>query len=305
MQHNLIDNAEIVWIPGGQFQMGSHEADVRRLWQTYRWDEAMWQAHVDCEWCGELFAHEVEIDDFWMYRDPVTIGQYFHFMRATGYPAPVDLNVHGTWNSAWFDGQPLPNTENLPVSSVSWEDATAYCAWAGVQLPTEAEWEYAARGAEGRIFPWGNTWDRTLCRCGDEIAERDFHTLIEWRQWLNGDTRQREDQPNSCWLKQHIAQIDGPTPGALYPHDVAWRGVRGLAGQVREWCADWFDPTYYARSPRRNPCNLEQWNGLPLRVLRGGAWLSYAATSRGAQRLYYPYDSRDTNDHGFRPVKRG
>src|SRR5262245_58623403 len=114
------DRAELVWVPGGQFVMGSIEADVRRLWQTYGWDEAMWQGHVDCDWCGELYPYEVEIDGFWMYRYPVTIGQYFQFMRETGYPAPVDAQIHGAWNSAWRDGQPQPNTENLPVSSVSW-----------------------------------------------------------------------------------------------------------------------------------------------------------------------------------------
>ena len=79
-----------------------------------------------------------------------------------------------------------------------------------------------------------------------------------------------------------------------------------MAGQVREWCANWYDPDYYPRSPRRNPPGPEQHGSRPghaaARVMRGGSWLSCAATSRGAQRLFFPPERRDTNDHGFRPI---
>ncbi len=102
-----------------------------------------------------------------------------------------------------------------------------------------------------------------------------------------------------------MAQVEGPTAGSRYPGDVSWCGVRGMAGQAREWCADWYDPDYYADSPERNPPGPAQHGSRPgyppCRVLRGGSWLGPAYQSRGAQRLYVP-DSRDTNDHGFRPV---
>ena len=310
MPNNLVDGADLVWVPSGAFIMGSTEDEVRRLWSANGWDERWYTAHVGgANWIGELHPHEVEIDGFWMYRDLVTIGQYFRFMQATGHSAPVDPAMHGPWNSAWQEDKPLPGVEALPVSSMSWDDAVAYCEWADAQLPTEAEWEYAARGPEGRIFPWGDIWEKGACRCADEVAQRTFQSREDWRAWLNGGGKRPDGTfPPSCWLAQHIAQVEGPTPPERYPRDVSWCGVRGMAGQVREWCADWYDPGYYVHSPRHNPPGPVHHGSppghAPCRVYRGGAWLSYATTSRGAQRLFYLPQSRDTNDHGFRPVVR-
>jgi formylglycine-generating enzyme required for sulfatase activity len=243
-----------------------------------------------------------------MYRDPITIEQYFHFMQATGYPAPVDPDSHGEDNSAWLNGCPRPGTWQLTVSSISWEDATAYCTWAKVRLLTEAEWKYAARGPQGFLFPWGNTWEPGRCRCADEIAGFTFHTHASWRAWLTGGGPGPDGRyPPASWRAHHIAQIEGPTPAGQYPADVSWCGIRGLAGLVREWCADWYDPEYYRISPSDNPFAPDlvwsQGRGHgTCRVLRGGAWLSPAYTSREAQRLFYPPESRATNDHGVRPA---
>jgi formylglycine-generating enzyme required for sulfatase activity len=154
----------------------------------------------------------------------------------------------------------------------------------------------------------GDDWRPDACRSGEATADRAFTDNYQWRRWLNGGSGGRRpdgrfDRP--CWLDEHVAQLDGPTPVSRYPGDRSWCGVRGLAGQVREWCTDWYDRDYYADSPRCNPPGpVEPGGDLPCRSLRGGSWLSPAYTSRGAQRLFYPPYSRDTNDHGFRPVVR-
>jgi formylglycine-generating enzyme required for sulfatase activity len=303
IQQNPEDDAELVWVPGGTFLMGSDPGETHDFRRRNNWDD--YWLERDGRVRSELSPHEVEVTGFWMYRDPVTIAQYFRFMQQTGYPAPVDPVVHTEKNCAWLDGRPRPGTLPLPVSSLSWEDAVAYCQWAAVRLPTEAEWEYAARGPRGNIFPWGNSWEAGRCRCADEIAGYTFHTYTSWRVWLNGGGPGPDGQyPPSSWLAQHIAQMEGPTPAAQYPRDVNWCGIRGMAGQVCEWCADWYDPEYYQHSPRSNPQGPERsWPGyLPHRVMRGGAWCGPSYTSRGAQRNCYPPDSRDTNDHGLRPV---
>jgi hypothetical protein len=105
------------------------------------------------------------------------------------------------------------------------------------------------------------------CRCADEIAGCAFHTHASWRTWLNGGGRSPDGQYSpSSWL----TQMEEPTPAAWYLGDVSWCGIYGKAGQVREWCADWYDPEYYMHSPRLNPQGPDQsWPGYtPHRVLR-------------------------------------
>ena len=287
--------------------MGSERETVVALWRERSWDRQWFDGQVGTDrWTGELCSHEIEVGSFWMYLEPITIGQYFKFMHETGRRAPFDPIVHGPWNSAWKDGVPVPGSEDLPVSSVSWEDAVAYCSWAGGRLPTEAEWEYAARGPSSLVFPWGNEWQE-VTRCADQLAGRHFRNHDDWKVWLNGGGKMPDGTfPPKCWLAQHVAQLDGPTATAEYPRDRSWCGVIGMAGQVREWCSDWYDPEYYVYSPHRNPQGPQHPGSrkghAPCRVMRGGSWLSPAYTSRGAQRLFYPQESRDTNDHGFRCV---
>lgn len=301
---NKTDGSELVLVPAGTFLMGSDEARTIAFWRAHEWDRRWLDSQVVA--AGELRQHEVELDGFWMYRELVTIGQYHRFMLDTGHPAPVDPQIHGPWNSAWSGGAPIPGSEMLPVSSVSWADAAAYAARAEARLPTEAEWEYAACGTADSVFPWGEEWDATAARCAESVAGRPFTDNDEWRIWLNGGGSRFEGGfPPGSWLADHVPQLAGPTAADTYPADLSWCGVHGLAGQVREWCSDWFVPDYYERSPHRNPRGPESPNSYGCRSMRGGSWLSPAYTSRCAQRLFYPPDSRDTNDHGFRCVISG
>lgn len=300
---NPRDEAPMVLVPEGTFIMGSERHFVEGLWLKYGWDKHWLDGQVDISrWVGEFYPHEVELSAFWIYVEPVTIGQYYRFMQETDREPPVDPTVHGPWNSAWHAGVPVAASEELPVSSVNWHDAVAYCEWAGGRLPTEAEWEFAARGPQGLIFPWGNEWQPGICRCADELSGRHFTSHDDWRIWLNGGGKRSpgDSYPQPCWLREHVAQIEGPTPAYQYPNDKSWCGVVGMAGQVREWCGDWYDPDYYRQSPRRDPQGPDR--PTPCRTMRGGAWPGPAYTSRGSQRLFYTPESRDTNDHGFRCV---
>ena len=171
-----------VRIPGGTFAMGSADGQE---------DEGP--------------VHEVYVDAFEMAACPVTRADYGTFIESTGHSAPRE------WMSIAFTGA------DLPVVGVSWDDAVAYCRWkgGGVRLPTEAQWERAARGGrEHERYPWGN-----------EIPE-----------WIPEGGR---------------GPLAGPWPVARGVPNAY--GLFGIAANVHEWCADWHDRGYYAVSPLRNP----------------------------------------------------
>lgn len=303
------DGAKLLHVPAGVFVMGSERSSVEAMWSRYGWDPRWFTAQVALDRAvGEVHPHEVELDGSWIYESQVTIEQYYRFMLDTGHPAPFDAKTHGPHNSAWNDGRPRSGTEALPVSSVSWEDAVAYCDWVGGRLPTEAEWEYAARGPAGNVFPWGEDWDPLACRSADDLAGRQILDHDDFRTWLNAGGRDESGEwAGPCWLSDHVAQIDGPIPvdeyPSGYPRDISWCGVRGMAGQVREWCRDWYDPNFYPESPRGNPQGPAQPVATrPWRCVRGGSYMSPAYFSRGAHRGYYHPTTREGNNTGLRCV---
>ncbi len=201
--------------------------------------------------------HEVYLDEYWMGKTPVTNLQYQAFVKATGRTPP----------SHW-EGNLIPTgREQHPVIRVSWQDAQVFCDWASrvsghkIRLPTEAEWEKAARGADGRIYPWGyQKPTRQLCNC----------------------------------LKRFSATT---TPvGQFSPQGDSPFGCADMVGNVWEWMADWYVEDYYANSSSNNPQGPTSGE---CRVLRGGSWFNDEASVRVANRLKSnPFTS--THVVGFR-----
>lgn len=229
---------EMVLIPAGEFQLGSSDGDV-----------------------DEKPVHTVYVDSFYMDKYEVTNAQYKKFCDATGrkYPSgPV---------MGYFENYP-----NYPVVKVSWEEANAYAKWAGKRLPTEAEWEYAARGGlSGKKYPWGN----------DDPGDKANY---------NGYTGGLKSKMPNFYKNK------GPLPvGSFGPNGY---GLYDMAGNVWEWCADWYDEKYYEISPRNNPKGPSSGR---LRVLRGGSWYTPGCV-RCADRYGRGPGGRSSNV-GFRCVK--
>ena len=176
----------------------------------------------------------VDLPGFYLALHPVTNEQYRQFIAATGHPFPRCYRAGLPGELIW-DRKTFPDHKaSHPVVGTRLEDALAYCAWAGVRLPTELEWEAAARGGEGNLYPWGPSWDSKRCR-HDENRRQETTTEI----WAHGD---------GC----------GP-----YGH-------YQLGGNVWEWCADAYAPDAYKRYRR---CDFTPPEGRE-HVVRGGSWFN-------------------------------
>lgn len=215
-------------------------------------------------------THRVRLDGFWIARLEVTRAQYRRFMDETKRAVPQ------FWNSPLFS-----HRDELPVVGVSWEDAAAFCAWIGGRLPTEAEWEYAARGGDGRRYPWGSAEPKWPLSTRYILMQQDYPTTPETRAIFN--LRLNDDKPNSV----------GTCPAGASPF-----GLLDMAGNVAEWCADWYAADYYAKSPVKDPTGPDK--GIE-RAVRGGAWSDKAEMLEGGRRRGLAWDQR-VNYVGFRVV---
>jgi len=221
---------EFVPVPAGEFQMGS---DPKKDGQAQE---------------NEMPQHKLNLGAYLIGKTPVTNRQYLAFVEKSGYQKPEH----------WEDGKIPAGKEQHPVVRVSWQDAVAFCVWASrvsgakVRLPTEAEWEKAARGTDGSIYPWGD----------------------------------QEPDATRCNYDQHER---GTTPVGRYsPIGDSPYGAQDMAGNVREWVNDWYGSNYYASSPFSNPPGPS--SGAPrflrggFRVLRGGSWVDSVSDLRSAVR---------------------
>ena len=256
----VIGDMPMVLIPAGEFQMGTNTSDITTLVKEFMLEmgcgdfnefeiadikDPDWRNTIQQEWNGvldvaktETPAHKVFLDAFYIDVYEVTNAQYKKFVDATGYKEP------DSWNSSKL------NAPNQPVVRVSWYDASAYAKWAGKRLPTEAEWEKAARGGlPGKRYTWGDTWPPTG-RAGN-FCDESYRKIDE---------------------QNHI--IDGYDDGYAYSAPVGSfapnrYGLYDMAGNVYEWCYDWYDAAYYTQSPNRNPTGPTFGEG---HVIRGGSW---------------------------------
>jgi formylglycine-generating enzyme required for sulfatase activity/serine/threonine protein kinase len=211
------DGAEMVLVPAGEFTMGSDDGDP-----------------------DEKPAHKVKLGPYLVDRHEVTVAQYRRFCDATGRALPADRLV--------VLGVPEGRT---PVVAVPWADAAEYAQWVGKALPTEAQWEKAARGSDSRRFPWG-----------DQIQ----------REWFNAQEPKRGMGDG----ERGVAAV------GRFPNDTSPFGCLDMAGNVSEWCADWYDEKYYASSPPgedpKGPASAEK------RSVRGGSYYVDASRARAAAR---------------------
>jgi len=240
------DGALMVYVPAGEFLMGSTEDD----------------GEIEG---NEKPQHSITLDAFWIDKTEVTNMQYRLFAEDSGRGVPT---VCASGEPTYDDG----TKRDHPVVCVSWEDAEAYCGWAGARLPTEAEWEKAARGTDGRKYPWGSDFDGSRANYCDQNCEFD---------WKDG----RADDGNA-----RTAPV-GSYPGGAGPF-----AALDMAGNVWEWVSDWYSETYYSNSPLQNPTGPGTGT---YKVGRGGSWNNPPGHVRSAYRLRNNPTGRDI-DLGFR-----
>jgi formylglycine-generating enzyme required for sulfatase activity len=219
----------MILVPAGEFMMGSEEGGF-----------------------DEKPPRRVYVDAFEINQYEVTQHEYIEFVRATGHRSPF---------SRYLKNIESFNDQNQPVIYVTWEDADAYCRWRGGRLPTEAEWEKAAKGSSESAWPWGS-----------------------------------EPKPVFANFLGAEDQIYYTAVVGSFEQDKSPFQIYDMAGNVREWVQDWYDEHYYKHAPGRNPKGPDQGE---MKTLRGGSWNDSAVSGRTSARMKMFPDYRDTTV-GFR-----
>jgi len=246
------DGMVMVCVPAGEFFMGSSNDDA--------------QSDSD-----EKPQHRVRLDAFWIDRTEVTVAKFRAFAQATGYQTLAETEGWGTtWVASssalgnvdganWRhpEGPGSTTVDGQPVVQLNYTDAQAYCAWVGGRVPTEAEWEKAARGPGGEIYPWGNAWDGSRLNYCDALC------------------------PVSPRDSAYDDGSGGLAPVGSYPDGASPYGALDMMGNAWEWVQDWYDTDYYGQSSYENPTGTSAREN---RLLRGGAWSTVGQKTRCAFR---------------------
>jgi formylglycine-generating enzyme len=235
------DGAPMILIPAGPFTMGSNDGLP-----------------------AERPEHSVTLDAYFIDRYEVSLQLYGTFLQEAQHDAP------STW-----DDEAYMTVGDRPAVGMAWADAAAYCSWAGKRLPTEAEWEKAARGTDGRRYPWGH-----------------MQPFVDIANYNRG-----------VWVSEAItlASVAGGVEGMSVRHGLkdggrSPYGLHHMAGNAAEWVADWYDREYYSKSPEKNPTGPDKGDK---KVLRGGSWADLPIGLRVSARMSAEPDFQDRTI-GFR-----
>ncbi len=255
------DYSFMVRIEAGNFKRGSSFDEIKQYLAMCR------KKDKGCElwWFEDEFpAKPIHLDSYWIDIYEVTNEKYLEFVEVTGHRPALDDSCEtekcrkgNLWQGASFS----PRIRNQPVTQVSWYDADAYCRWRGKRLPSEAEWEKAARGPSGSVYPWGKKSPKGRAAYG--------------RKWRGVFTM---------------------TNVGSYPNGASVYGLYDMAGNVWEWVDDWYHRKYYSIGRKKNPRGPATGE---FKVVRGGSWVNYADSLRSALRRWSRPEVR-FNDTGFR-----
>jgi formylglycine-generating enzyme required for sulfatase activity len=240
-----IDKMTLVHVPGGTFEMGSTDFE-----RDQAFTECTQLPDYEVQECRDALAGEaptvpVTLDGFYLDQTEVTNAQYMLCVEngeCDGISGLSDLAAE---------------KPNYPVEGVAWENAAQYCFWVGADLPTEAEWEYAARGPERRIYPWGDSFN------GELLNYCDRNCPQQWKE-----NRYDDDFPLAA-------------PVASYPRGASWCGALDMAGNVSEWAWDWYGP--YPATQQTNPTGPDTGT---FKVVRGGNYTNDRIGVRAANRTH-------------------
>lgn len=238
-EQSTIDGMIQDFVPAGQFIMGSDSYDA-------------------------IMSAPVFLDAFWIDQTEVTNAMFAKFISAKHYRTDAEKNGYGfvyqassddtvkssgaNWQHPHGPGSNLKGLDQYPVVQVSWNDATAYCKWAGRRLPTEAEWEKAARGTDGRLHPWGN------------------------QDWAGNLANLMDKQLNPTYTVDD--GYAGIAPVGSYPDGASPYGALDMIGNVAEWVEDWYVSPYLESSQTTTVVNPQGPASGKSRGMRGGAWMS-------------------------------